>query len=197
MSVLIALLAVLSLDGARIAAAATSSSPSPPLAKMEASKEPVSDGEPLEDESNPVRPQGPALDVPQEILDMLSQRQRAITRREELLRIEEARLLSLKKDLEAILARQQALVKAQAGPKGTQKPLDAGAAAKASVDQVVKMYETMPPEEAAVRLEKLPTDMALQVLRSLKGKTAGTILASVKPDKAAKLTERFLTQSRR
>ena len=62
-------------------------------------------------------------------------------------------------------------------------------------DDLVKLDDrAMPPEEAAARLEKLPPAMALQVLRSLKGKTAGTILASVKPDKAAKLTEQFLAR---
>jgi flagellar motility protein MotE (MotC chaperone) len=38
-------------------------------------------------------------------------------------------------------------------------------------------------------------EKSLQVLRSLKGKTAGAILALVKPDKAAKLTEQFLASS--
>jgi flagellar motility protein MotE (MotC chaperone) len=147
--------------------------------------------ESLEPQDNPLRLQGPALDVPQEILDMLNQRQRAVERREEAMRTEETRLLSLKKDIEQLLARQQLLSKT--GPS-SKKP-DAESAAKATVDQVVKMYETMPPEEAAVRLEKLPTDMALEVLRLLKGKAAGTILASVRPDKAAKLTELFLAST--
>jgi flagellar motility protein MotE (MotC chaperone) len=146
--------------------------------------------EPLDPQENPLRLQGPALDMPQEILDMLNQRQRAVERREEAMRTEETRLLSLKKDIEQLLARQQQL--SRTGPNAKKLP-DAESAAKTSVDQVVKIYETMPPEEAAVRLEKLPTDMALEVLRALKGKTAGTILASVRPDKAAKLTELFLS----
>lgn len=153
-------------------------------------KEPVDSQELLDTQENPLRPQGPAIDMPQEVLDMLNQRQRAVERREEAMRTEEARLLSLKKDIEQLLARQLQLSKT--GPNSKQKPADAESAAKAPVDQVVKMYETMPPEEAAARLERLPTEMALEVLRSLKGKTAGTILASVKPEKAAKLTERFL-----
>ena len=153
-------------------------------------KEPVDSQELLDTQENPLRPQGPAIDMPQEVLDMLNQRQRAVERREEAMRTEEARLLSLKKDIEHLLARQIQLSKT--GPNGKLKPADAESASKTTVDQVVKMYETMPPEEAAVRLERLPTEMALEVLRSLKGKTAGTILASVKPEKAAKLTERFL-----
>lgn len=144
-------------------------------------------------QENPFRPQGPAVDMPQEVVEMLKQRKQVIERREEALRVEEARLTALKKDLEDILARQLQVAKnAQAAQKPIKsKQVDPVATA---VDQVVKMYETMPPEEAAARLEKLPTAMALQVLRALKGKTAGTILASVKPDKAAKLTEQFLVR---
>ena len=174
--------------GMMLAAAGAGSSSSEP--KPENTKEPVDTQELLDTQENPLRPQGPALDMPQEVLDMLNQRQRAVERREEAMRTEEARLLSLKKDIEQLLARQLQLSKT--GPNAKQKPIDAESAAKATVDQVVKMYETMPPEEAAARLERLPIEMALEVLRSLKGKTAGTILASVKPEKAAKLTERFL-----
>lgn len=180
----IAVMLSLSMMSAAAGVGSSSSEPKPE------SKEPVDTQELLDTQENPLRPQGPAIDMPQEVLDMLNQRQRAVERREEAMRTEEARLLSLKKDIEQLLARQLQLSKT--GPNSKQKPVDAESAAKAPVDQVVKMYETMPPEEAAARLERLPTDMALEVLRSLKGKTAGTILASVKPEKAAKLTERFL-----
>ena len=180
----IAVMLSLSMMSAAAGVGSSSSEPKPE------SKEPVDTQELLDTQENPLRLQGPAIDMPQEVLDMLNQRQRAVERREEAMRTEEARLLSLKKDIEQLLARQLQLSKT--GPNSKQKPVDAESAAKAPVDQVVKMYETMPPEEAAARLERLPTDMALEVLRSLKGKTAGTILASVKPEKAAKLTERFL-----
>ena len=181
-------IAVLLVSRVFAGAGAGPSSPSAAPVKAEAA-EAADTPESLNPQDNPLRLQGPALDLPQEILDMLNQRQRAVERREEAMRTEETRLLSLKKDIEQLLARQQQFSKT--GPN-SKKPPDAESAAKATVDQVVKMYETMPPEEAAVRLEKLPTDMALEVLRSLKGKTAGTILASVRPDKAAKLTELFL-----
>ena len=180
----IAVMLALSMMSAAAGVGSSSSEPKPET------KEPVDSQELLDTQENPLRPQGPAIDMPQEVLDMLNQRQRAVERREEAMRTEEARLLSLKKDIEQLLTRQLQLSKT--GPNSKQKPVDAESAAKAPVDQVVNMYETMPPEEAAARLERLPTDMALEVLRSLKGKTAGTILASVKPEKAAKLTERFL-----
>jgi flagellar motility protein MotE (MotC chaperone) len=141
------------------------------------------------------RVQGPALDVPQEILEMLNQRQRALDKREEAIRSAEARLTSLKGDIEEMLARYEQALKAAETDRqqAKQKRAEAeDAAAKAMTLQVAKMYETMPPEEAAARLEKMPPETALQILRSLKSKSAGAILALVKPDKAAKLTERFL-----
>ena len=183
--------AVLTLSTSVLFAAVGAGSPNTPGFPPKAETAEVTEAqEPLDVQESPLRLQGPALDLPQEIVDMLNQRQRAVERREEAMRTEEARLLSLKKDIEQLLARQQQLSRTGSNSK---KPADAESIAKATVDQVVKIYETMPPEEAAVRLEKLPTDMALEVLRSLKGKTAGTILASVKPDKAAKLTELFLS----
>jgi flagellar motility protein MotE (MotC chaperone) len=39
----------------------------------------------------------------------------------------------------------------------------------------------------------MPERKALEVLRLLKGKSAGSILAEVKPDRAARLTEQLLT----
>ena len=182
---------VLTLSTSVVFAAVGAGSPNAPGSPPKAETVTVAEAQEfLETQESPLRLQGPALDLPEEILDMLNQRQRAVERREEAMRTEETRLLSLKKDIEQLLARQQQLSKT--GPNSKKQP-DAESIAKATVEQVVKIYETMPPEEAAARLEKLPTDMALEVLRSLKGKTAGTILASVKPDKAAKLTELFLT----
>jgi flagellar motility protein MotE (MotC chaperone) len=132
--------------------------------------------------------QGPAVRAPREIFEMLEQRKRALQRREDALRTSEARLTTLKTEIQQILERYEAQVKAaqQEESKNT------AASQKASLAQVAKMYETMPAEEAAARIEKMPNKMALQVLRMLKGQTAGNILALVSPDKAAKLTERFI-----
>ncbi|HZS12768.1 MAG TPA: hypothetical protein VFA38_11000 [Nitrospirales bacterium] len=132
--------------------------------------------------------QGPAVRAPREIFEMLEQRKRALQRREDALRTSEARLTTLKTEIQQILERYEAQVKAAQQDESK----SAAAAQKASLAQVAKMYETMPAEEAAARIEKMPNKMALQVLRMLKGQTAGNILALVSPDKAAKLTERFI-----
>lgn len=150
------------------------------------------------------QPLGPALESPREILDMLDQRKRMLDRKEEALRVAEARLVSLKSEIEQILAQHEQEVKTTEAARlatattkkaAEQKQAKAEADARqASLGQLAKMYETMPPEEAAARLEKMPQERALQLLRLLKGKTAGAILALVRPEKAAKLTERFMAK---
>jgi flagellar motility protein MotE (MotC chaperone) len=61
--------------------------------------------------------------------------------------------------------------------------------------QLAKIYESMPSEDAAARLEHMPDRKAIEILRMVKTKTAGAILAQVKADRAAKLTEQLLAQT--
>ena len=63
----------------------------------------------------------------------------------------------------------------------------------ARLKKIAKMYEAMPPEEAASRIEQLPQGTAIKVLLLIKSRAAGNILAEVSPRKAAKLTERYLS----
>src|SRR5262249_16845625 len=61
--------------------------------------------------------------------------------------------------------------------------------------QLAKIYEAMASEDAAARLERMPDRKAIEILRLVKSKTAGAILAQVKADRAAKLTEQLLAQT--
>ena len=149
--------------------------------------------------------QGPAINAPREIFQMLEQRKRALDKREAALRGSEMHLLELKAELEQIVTRHEQAVEAEKKrrqaaqskatseaekSKATAKP---GGAANVNQTQLAKIYETMPAEEAAARLERMPDRKALEVLRLIKGKSAGAILAEVKPERAARLTEQLLT----
>ena len=143
--------------------------------------------------------QGPALTVPEELVAMFQQRKEDLERRENSVREAEAKLAILKAEVEQILsqveaaeqrrlAKEKAAVAQQASPE------------KHTVDtrtqqlgQLAKMYESMPAEEAAERIERMTNRKALEILRLLKSKSAGAILAQVKVDRAAKLSEEFLT----
>lgn len=191
-------------------------SPAKPAAARPASGPQVPVAEP-EDESKPLTPpstaiQGPALDTPREVIDMLDLRKRDLDRREESVRQNEERLLMVKTEIEQLLSRNEALEKRMqaAQAKQAQQANDENAQqtkvligrerqAKEQKNQhqaqLAKIYESMPAEEAAARLERMPDRKAIEILRLVKGKTAGAILAQVKVDRAAKLTEQLLAQT--
>jgi flagellar motility protein MotE (MotC chaperone) len=167
-----------------------------------------------EDESSSWTPpvpaiHGPVLEAPRELMDMLDSRIRDLDRREETLRRDEGRLMMVRDDIEKLLAQNEALEKRirQATGKDDQQVGNAKAQkAKALIEkerhqqeqrvQLAKMYEAMPPEDAATRLEHMPDPKAIEILRLIKTKTAGLILAQVKPERAAKLTEQLLAQAK-
>lgn len=178
--------------------------------KTDAPKAEVSKGEPPKADAGKAETvkkdvQGPALSAPREIFELLEQRKRMLDKREATLRGSETHLLELKAELEQIVTRHEQAVEAEkkrrqaAQAKAGNEPDKAKPVAKAAPAanlnqvQLAKIYETMPPEEAAARLERMPERKALEVLRLLKGKSAGAILAEVKPDRAARLTEQLLT----
>lgn len=141
------------------------------------------------------RVQGPALDEPKELLAMLEQRKEFLDKKEETMRLSEERLTALKKEVEQSLARFEQSVKAAEGNRKAVREKLAQAEEdeqKTAQAHVIKMYESMPAEDAAMRIEKMPESKAIDLLRMLKGKTAGAILAAVKPAQAAKLTERLI-----
>ncbi len=56
------------------------------------------------------------------------------------------------------------------------------------IDSVVKDYEVMTAEDAAVRLSALDDTTELQIITRMKSKKAGAIIAAMAPNKAASLT---------
>ena len=176
-----------------ITAGQSTGDPSPAAAQSETQQN-GSDPNPL---------QGPALAVPREIIDMLDQRKQNLDRREAALRGAEERLLMLKGELEQILAKQEKLAAAQKqkGAESQQREQERKLRQeKAATDsrnqhqaQLAKIYEAMPAEEAAASLERMPERKAIEVLRILKSKSAGAILAAVRPERAARLTEQLLS----
>lgn len=53
---------------------------------------------------------------------------------------------------------------------------------------VVKVYESMPAEEAAARLSALDEETALVIIKGMKSKKAGAVMSFMEPRKAAELT---------
>ncbi len=61
------------------------------------------------------------------------------------------------------------------------------------IENVVKAYEVMPPEDAAARISAMDNDTALRIMTRMKSKKAGAIIAVMEPRKAAALTRRLAT----
>jgi len=147
--------------------------------------------------------QGPAINMPEEVVAMFQQRQDDLEHREKTVRTSEDRLSNLRAEIEQILSKVEAAEQRRLRAKEQQEKVAAGQSAaqkKQAADehsqryaQLTKIYESMPAEEAAARIEKMPDRKALEILRLVKGKTAGSILAQVKVDRAAKLTEQLLS----
>jgi flagellar motility protein MotE (MotC chaperone) len=148
----------------------------------------------------PPASQGPAIDVPREVLEMLEQRKRDLDQREETIRQNEQRLMIVRIQIEELLEQNEALEKkiqsAQAKEDRSQVKVNVEKERVAQEERarLAKMYESMPSEDAAARLEHMPDRRALEILRLVKSKTAGAILSQVKADRAAKLTEQLLAQ---
>jgi len=148
----------------------------------------------------PPASQGPAIDVPREVLEMLEQRKRDLDQREEAIRHNEQRLMIVRIQIEELLEQNEALEKkiqsAQAKEDRSQAKVNVEKQLLAQEERtrLAKMYESMPSEDAAARLERMSDRRALEILRLVKSKTAGAILSQVKADRAAKLTEQLLAQ---
>jgi len=149
-------------------------------------------------------PQGPAIEMPREVLEMLDQRKRDLDRREEVLRQNEERLTIVRNQVEELLEQNEALEKriqsarakeVQPTAQSTKSHADKDRGAQEQRTQLAKIFESMPSEDAAARLERMPDRKAIEILRMVKSKTAGAILSQVKADRAAKLTEQLLAQT--
>jgi len=108
--------------------------------------------------------------------------------KEETLKRDETRLIALKKEVDGkIEAYSRLLVQVEAALKKVEQVKGE------KIENVVKAYEVMSPEDAAVRLSALDDDTALQIMTRMKSKKAGAIIAVMEPRKAALLTKSMTT----
>lgn len=57
---------------------------------------------------------------------------------------------------------------------------------------LAKIYESMSPSDAAARLAQMEREVAVEILRSMKGPAAGKVLASLDNDKAVDLSQGYV-----
>ena len=124
------------------------------------------------------------------LIQQLQSRLRELEEWERRLQKREEQLNGIKRELESLADRQ-----AQKSERLTIRANELEAEKKRmaqqdpSLEHVIKVYEAMDPEEAALRIEKMQERLALDILAGIKDKKAAGVLAGVEPAKAAKLSE--------
>jgi flagellar motility protein MotE (MotC chaperone) len=115
-----------------------------------------------------------------------------LTDREEALRREEERLKVLRKELDEkidkytkLLAQMEETLKAVETAKGER------------YEHLIKAYEAMPNEDAAARLATLDEPTAVKIIVRMKSKKAGAVMAAMEPKKAAALTEGMISVAKK
>ena len=117
-----------------------------------------------------------------QLINALEKRKVELDKRAEEIEQENQRLQALKTELNALLGKLSQL-------KETEKRIDS--IDERQLDHLSKMYEAMPPKDAALRIERLKEPLALKLLSSIKPKVAAKILNEIKPIRAARLTEKL------
>ena len=106
--------------------------------------------------------------------------------------IEEGRLSIIKSDIQKEVEHNEKLKKEI---EEAQKTIDENT--RERLLKVSKIYEAMPAEEAAKRLEKLDENTAVDIISMLKPRAAGGILAQMDSDKAASISKKIITKGKK
>jgi flagellar motility protein MotE (MotC chaperone) len=161
-------------------AAAISPSPdpapdvTPPRAAADTTSEPAMTAPPPDADASPAE-----LDVLKQLSDrreQLEKRSRDLDTRESLLKVTETRVDNKIKEMETLRLQLQSMVS------------QASEAQQAQLDNLVKIYETMKPEEAARVFETLDMPVLLSVIQRMKPKSTAPIMAKMAPEKAKEVT---------
>jgi flagellar motility protein MotE (MotC chaperone) len=108
--------------------------------------------------------------------DELDKRAQDLDKREELIKVAEQRVDQKFKEMETLRVQLQTMVDQINGAQSAQ------------LENLVKIYETMKPEDAAKIFENLDMPILLGVIQRMKPKSTAPIMAKMAPDKAKELT---------
>jgi len=128
----------------------------------------------------------------QDNLLSIQRKQKELEEKETSLKIEEQRLEILKKEIEekirvySELLRKIEVILNQMEQKKTQ-----------DLEYLVKVYETMPPEEAGARLSAIDEIMAAQILKQMKPRRASAIMATMETGKVASITKHLFPDKKK
>lgn len=124
------------------------------------------------------------------MLAAIERRERELNEREEAVRLKEERLNALKADIDRKIGE---LARMHSTIELTVKKIDTENEER--VKRIVKIYESMSPEEVAERVEKLSEHIAVMLLSHMSEKKAAKVLGLVNVDKSVRLTQLLKTSA--
>lgn len=133
----------------------------------------------------------PESSAPPAMLRAIEQRKGELDKRAHELELKEERLRIMEQEVSQMLKKYSEVRQALEEKEKNKKQED-----EKVVGRLAKMYEAMPPEQAAARIEQLDEALALTLLGKIKEKSAAQILTGLNPSKAAKLTEKLAKNPR-
>lgn len=166
-------------DAPSAKAAPAKSAPPAPQANDTLVEPPIS-GPPPDADASPAE-----LDVLKQLSDrreQLEKRSRDLDTREALIKVTEQRVDQKIKEMETLRVQLQSMVN------------QAGEAQQAQLDNLVKIYETMKPDEAARIFETLDMPVLLGVIQHMKPAHTALIMAKMPPEKAKEITVNLTKQ---
>ncbi len=119
-----------------------------------------------------------------DMIKYIETKQKEIKTKEEFLAKEKKKLESLKKDVEEKIEKYSKIL---AEIDSKLKVLEKIQAEK--LDYIVKVYEGMPSEDAASKLNVIDDDTATEIIRRMKPKKAAAIMAVMEPQKVVSITK--------
>lgn len=126
----------------------------------------------------------PKVEDEKGLLAAINRRQKELDAREEDIKVKEERLQAVRKDIEAKI---EELKKVRVEIEAFAGKIDAADSDR--VKRLVKIYESMNPEEAAPRIEKLETNTAVTILSGMSEKKAAKIFELMKVEKSVALSQ--------
>lgn len=128
---------------------------------------------------------------PAAMIRAIEQRKSELDKRSQELDLKEERLRLMEQEVSQMLKKYTEIREALEEKEKRRKQTE-----EKQVGRLAKMYEAMPPEEAAARIEKMDEALALTLLAKIKEKSAAQILTGLSAVKAAKLTEKLARSPR-
>ncbi|MFQ5579654.1 MAG: MotE family protein [Nitrospiria bacterium] len=134
-------------------------------------------------------------ETPTSMIEAIQQRNADIDKKSKALEAKEQRLQIMEKEISNMIKKHTRILETIT-QKEAQKKSKLELEQEERYRRISKIYEKMPAEDAATRIDKMKEAFALNLLRVIKPKSVAQILVGLSPAKAAKLSEKLSRKPR-